>query len=87
MLTLPRDNYFMHVPLLCPSKSPPYPSHIGLSLLAALQRDGLGWSRPRRSAHSQIQDQWMPDDFTLVLFIVEHSSKVFLLSIDWSYLF
>ncbi len=43
---------------------PPYPSHFGLSLLAALQRNGPGWSRPRRSANSQsvisrCQMMWM----------------------------
>jgi hypothetical protein len=56
---------------------PPHPSHFRLSLLAAWQWDGLGWSTPRRPAHSQIRDQRMPDivsvycDFfvlTLVLF-------------------
>ncbi len=62
-----------------------HPSHPRLSQLAALQRDGPEWSRPRRSVHSQIHDQQMPRGcefalpfiFALVIFLVEHSSKIF----------
>jgi hypothetical protein len=51
--------------LLHPIHSPVYPSHYRLSPLAAFQRDGTGWSTPRRIAHSQICDQQMPDNVSV----------------------
>jgi hypothetical protein len=69
-----RDVSFLH-----PSHSPPFhpsysthPSHFWLSLLAALQRDEPEWSRPRRSVHSQIYDQRLPDDVNLHCSLFSH---------------
>jgi hypothetical protein len=64
--------------LLHPSHSPTYLSHYRLSPLAALQRDGPGWSTPRRFAHSQIRDQPMPDNVSVYCHFF-HDITIFLL--------
>ncbi len=85
---------------MCPSSTQathpsPHPSHFRLSLLAALHRNGLRWSRPRRSAHSQICGQQMPDYVSLHCHLFSHqyyflwsTPEMFcLISIDCYYLF
>ncbi len=83
------------VPLLNPNISPPpHPSHFWLSLQAALQRDGLGWSRPRRplTAKSVISRCWMmwvciAVYFQYNYFLWSTPQMSCLLSIDCYYLF
>jgi hypothetical protein len=53
----------------------PCPSHLRLSLLSGLQRDGPGWNIPRRFAHSQISDQ-LTTCMSIVIFF--HTSIIFL---------
>ncbi len=44
-----------------PKPLSPYPSHCRLSPLAALQRDGLGWCKPRRDASANQYPTRMPN--------------------------
>jgi hypothetical protein len=55
-------NYVCYVTLPHPSHSAPLPSHLRLSLLAALQRHLPRQNTPRRFMRSQIHDQRMLDN-------------------------
>jgi hypothetical protein len=77
-----------------PSHLPPYPSHHGISPLAALQKDGLRWSTPRRFVRSQICDQQVANNVNIAIYFpcsisfLWNTTKIFcLLSIDCYYLF
>jgi hypothetical protein len=92
-----------YVALLQTSHSPPppkpliplYPSYYRFNPLAALQRDGPGWCTPSTFTSSQICDLRMATNvckycqiFSLQYkFLMEHSSNICPISIDYFYLF